>query len=266
MYHSDLVCYVHMHSLFHLNVSKPFVASNGWPRVDVACGLRRVLYRVSYLARMGFVAHVCFPGHGPKRTCVRVKGHVDMFSEQEDKHESEGRVGDRSFFGLEGGAICQALEQQQNRRTSDRRVCGEGSRRWGTWRCVCRNFPCSCWASSRWRLHDLSSGPRLCYPHFTHSFVFPFRFFFVLSAPVSQCSNCVSAPRLINLLTSTSTAPRAPWLNEDFAVCSGQLLRPWPAMRPLTFFQVSMPYLSEHANICEECFPSVPLEEMTAHS
>ena len=40
----------------------------------------------------------------------------------------DGRVGDRSFFGLEEGAFCQASEQQQNSRKSDRRACGEGSR------------------------------------------------------------------------------------------------------------------------------------------
>ena len=57
-----------------------------------------------------------------------------------------------------------------------------------------------------------------------------------------------------------------PGVNEDFAVCSGQLLRPLARHGPLTFFQVSIPYLSEHADICEESFPSVPLVEMTAHS
>ena len=56
----------------------------------------------------------------------------------------DGRVGDRSFFGLEEGAFCQASEQQQNSRKSDRRACGEGLRRWSTRRYVWRNFPCSC--------------------------------------------------------------------------------------------------------------------------
>ena len=37
----------------------------------------------------GFVVLVCFSGHGPKRTCVRAKGQVDMSREQEDKHFGE---------------------------------------------------------------------------------------------------------------------------------------------------------------------------------
>ena len=131
-YHSDLVCYVHIHSLPHLNVCEPFLASNGWPRV--ASGLRRALYRVSYLARMGSwrTSVSLVTGRSAHASVRKATWIMCLASKKTNIFASDGIVGDRSFFGLEGGAICQALEQKQNPRMSDRRVCGEGSRRWGT--------------------------------------------------------------------------------------------------------------------------------------
>ena len=114
--HSDLVCYVHIHSLPHFHVCEPFPATCAWQRVTKA--LRRAVYRINYLAQRGIVAHVCFLGYG--LICVRTKGHVawtcPVNFEQEGKPFRDGSVGDRSFFGLEGEALCEASGQQQNPR------------------------------------------------------------------------------------------------------------------------------------------------------
>ena len=106
------------------------------------------------------------------------------------------------------------------------------------------------------RLRDLSSltslSPLQSLVRFHHSGDF------CLVCPVSQCSESVPAPHLMSMLSTASITP-PPWLKDDFAVRSGQLLLPLARHGQSTFFQVAIPYPGEHPDISEDSFPSVPL-------
>ena len=81
---------------------------------------------------------------------------------------------------------------------------------------------------------------------------------FCLVCPVSQCAEAVSPPRLLSLLSSASIAP-PPWMKDDFAVRTGQLLLPLSRHGKSAFVQVAIPYPGEHPDIREGSFPRVPL-------
>ena len=88
------------------------------------------------------------------------------------------------------------------------------------------------------RLRDLSSltslFPLQSLVRFHHSGDF------CLVCPVSQCSESVPAPHLMSMLSTASITP-PPWLKDDFAVRSGQLLLPLARHGQSTFFQVAIP-------------------------
>ena len=134
----------------------------------------------------GLVAHVCFPGHGPKGTCVRAKGHVDMSSEQEDKHFRERW---KSWWPI-------FLWTRRRGYLSSFGTATKPSHVWppGAWtRFASMRYMTLCFSGAtipaaaelpRVDVFVISRpGPRLSYPHFIHSFVFTIQDIFVLSAP-----------------------------------------------------------------------------------
>ena len=139
----------------------------------------------------GFVAHVCFPGPWPNCRCVRAKRYVDMSRKQEDKHFCQRwKSWWPTFLCTRRRGSLSSYKRQQNPWTSDRRACGEGSRRWGTWRCV------SLQLLSSLVLTSLCSRPDRDFAipaSFTHSF-FTVQDNFVLSAPFHKVVNVCLHP------------------------------------------------------------------------
>ena len=85
----------------------------------VSSGLCRALYRVTCVVRMGsWCMSVSLVTCRTASASARKATWTCLKSKKANISASDGRVGDRSFFGLEGGALCQASEEQQNPLTS----------------------------------------------------------------------------------------------------------------------------------------------------
>ena len=139
------------------------------------------------------MAHACFPGPGPNRTCVRAKrprGHVWRARRQTFSLAMEELVTDLSLDSKEG-FFCQV---RNSKKTFARLTAGPGVwRRFASMGYMTLCFP----AAAEIPRVDVFSRPDQDFAiptSFTHSFP-PFRILFVLSAPFHDVVNVFICPK-----------------------------------------------------------------------